>query len=105
MYKDDRTFAYGANCIEDTPCPATAAGYNPDFPPDGQIAEEYDATVETRVGERKGTIDEQTARECWLEAVEISRARVENLEGCQLQCRARKITRVGGEIAEELGWV
>jgi len=104
MY-NDRTFAFGANCIEDSPCPATAAGRNPDQFPCGRVAEEYDNFAHKRSESVRGKLSEETARECWLEAMKACRERVSAVDNPRTRHRRKKAAHAAEEIAEELGWV
>lgn len=105
MQNDERTFAHGCNSMEDSVCPAVAAGRNPDNFPYGEAAEEYDHAAEQQTGERVGKLSEETARECWLEALEMCRQRVKMADRSGLKVRREKILGATEEIAEELDWL
>lgn len=113
----DRRFAYGANHFDDTPCPATAAGENPsemaadsDRGP-ARVASQYDVYVKLALydGEiptcagsvthylehaagipAEGTVDEETARDAWLNATDAQRDIAPD---------------AGERIARKLGWL
>lgn len=113
-------YAYGANEVEGVGCPATQAGFNPTEMFErcyhrgyGRIGDQYDIYVglalfeqhggdpETlddpvsfslsRKGFGKGHVDEETAKEAWLDAIEASNT--------ELAFEA------GRKVAKELGWL
>lgn len=113
-------FAYGDNEVDGVGCPATQAGFNPtemfercDHRGYGRIADQYDIYVElalfeehggdpeslddpvsaslARKGFGSGHVDEETAREAWLDAIESSTSGLAN--------------EAGQEVAKELGWL
>lgn len=123
MSSEGRQFAYGDNCVDGIGCPATQAGYNPDEldedPPwTARIADQYDLYVAFEMFERdggnvedldvaaihpdlrergygEGHVDEATARECWLEAMEVQ----------DHQHQGDTVERAGTRVAEALGWI
>jgi len=102
MTDDDhhrRRFAYAKDRINGCECPAVAAGYQPSSGDDSLlVAETYDGIVRDReLGSANCIIDEDTAKEAWLAAIEDIRERFpdDNHES---------IT-AAEDVAEELGWL
>lgn len=92
-------FAFGYDTVDDCPCPATAAGYNPMQGDDSTtVAEEYDDIIYEERDTAEGTVDAATAREAWLEAVR----RIERRNSADDYWTDK--AEVGREIAAELGW-
>jgi len=93
-------FAYGANTYDDCPCPATAAGYDVDTAID--VAERYDHQLkESPSG--TGTVDMETAKEAWLQAIDYWRETTAVSE--YEKQRANHAIEIGEQIADELGWL
>jgi len=67
----NRMFAFGSNVVNECPCPATKAGFNPDNDSIYLVAEAYDDIVrsEYQCG-HTGVVDESIAQEAWEKAIQ-----------------------------------
>ena len=91
----ERTFAFGGNSYEGCYCPAIMAGFNPDSDDTLWVAEMYDEILAAELSLANGTVDEETAKEAWLDAIDrLERADTTDEEALEA---ARK-------VAERLGW-
>lgn len=97
-------FAYGDNEIDGVGCPATQAGFNPtemlercDHRGYMLIGVQYDTVIRFELLEERreppdlGHVDEETAKEAWLDAIEASTSAL--------------ASEAGQEVAKELGWL
>jgi hypothetical protein len=99
MSDDNRQFAYGANEFEGCDCPAIAAGLQCSFLED--VAEQYDTIVMRQTHEYGGTIDEETAKEAWLSAIDFLEER-KRRTGTDY---SEKLLSNARQVARELGWL
>lgn len=91
-------FAYGENEIDGTCCPAMTVGIHPGELGNqvNQITGRYDRSIrENEDLDRFGVVDEETARDHWLKAIE----ELEERKG-----EDHPAVQEGREIAEKLGW-
>ena len=94
-----RAFAFGKTETDDCLCPAATAGFDPGDDNSTDAAEWYDDLLRGRTGDALGTVGEETARDVWLEVVEILdgyRDKDPFYEPDYLAAR---------EVAIELGWI
>jgi hypothetical protein len=93
----DTKFAFGLDEVDGCECPASRCGYSPkDADLSKKIAQEYDTILTDETGNYEGIVDEETAKEAWLEA---------NEEISDGQAGVSAEAEVGAKIAEELGWL
>lgn len=100
-----QTFAHGSNTVDGEPCPAMAAGYNPDHDPANTPVELYDQIVHdhfTLAGE--GTISADRAREAWALVIEQLETDVDDAFDERDRRDAKIHLNVARAIARDLGW-
>lgn len=68
-----------------------------------QMAEYYDEEAKTKEPKRSGILDEPTARDYWLSAIEKLRRRGRDMPAGDAEYY-HEIADVGVEIADALGW-
>lgn len=97
-------FAFGENKVDDCECPAVAAGCSLDNDL-AIIAGEYDWKIEKKLEDsefdaetyrnRRGIVDEENAKQCWLEV----------LEEIETDKSLEQAYEKGQKVAEDLGWL
>jgi len=93
-------FAYGYDTVDDCPCPAIAAGFNPSNDDSTEIAEYYDSILKQKYGNIQGTITEEQAKKAWFQAIEQWESKYEDNEAI-----GNGPKEIGEQIAQELGWL
>lgn len=106
---EKQQFAYGANTFDGCPCPATAAGYHPEENRVTAMAERYDTVLQQSPSDN-GTVNEQLAKEAWLEALDYwkqthhERTQSEYCAEHAIE-QSEYAIEIGETIAKELGWL
>jgi len=101
----ERRFAFNHNTVDGCPCPAFAAGYNPNN--DSivcEIAEQYDERAYTFAARDSGTLPEHNARQAWDQTIELLKDRSDNAETERIADHYHEMVKLANEIADELGW-
>lgn len=93
-------YAFGLDEVNGCPCPAAAAGFDTATNEWARsIADRYDKKVRLQLGTDvvegdRGTVPEETAKGCWLDALE--EAKLEEFDETPVS--------IGETVADELGW-
>jgi len=101
----ERRFAYNHNTVDGYPCPAVAAGYNPDSNPEVcEIAEQYDNSAYTLATPGGETLPEHDARQAWEQTIRKLESLREKAKTEQEADYWHELVDQAYQIADELGW-
>ena len=100
---EQRQFAFGSNSFDGCPCPALAAGYNPDNNAVAcEVAERYDEYARTLSCVDEGLLPDHLAQQAWEDAIDYYRDRAaETTENTQYYSDCAELA---VEIQAELWW-
>lgn len=96
MYRGSR-FAFGYDVVDDVPCPAQATGRtNKHGAPAFGVAKLYDTILSTEHGMMEGVVEEETAKDAWMKAIQ----KAEDAGGM-----SEESIEDARNVSKQLGWV
>lgn len=95
---EDRQFAFGTNSYQGCDCPTLRAGYQPERME--TVIQEYDRLMASKQSVEAGIVDEETAKEVWLQMIWV-------MGDCEVAF-ARPVKEPlehASRVARKLGWL